>query len=287
VAKMSPSAYDAQRASLQRVGNEIYDMLTLIIEGKKNLLMGKWASRKIFNGTRNVITSMNVSSPYLGNPHNVNCNSTAVGIYQYMKANLPVAKYKLMNGFLSKVFTSVGSAVFLVNKETLMSEKVYLKSDEYDRWMTNEGIEKLITKFKENSVRHEPIQIDSRYYLGLIYLGPDNTFKLIRGIDELPEKRLKEHCFPITLTHLFYCSVYDNANKYPIYVTRYPITGIGSIYASMVFLRSTVKSEVRQELGDDWKPLGPDRIAYQFPTETDFFNSAAPHSSKLGALNAD
>jgi len=284
--KISPEAYNGQRYSLQNTFVEIYEYILAIVEGKKNLLMGKWASRKVFNGTRNVITSMNTTSSHLNGPDNVSINSTDIGIYQCMKAMLPVARYNLKNGFISTVFTDVSAPALLTNIKTLQSERVQLKADIYNEWMTNEGLDNHINVYKEPSVRLEPIKV-SGYYLGLVYKGPDDTFKFIHGIDDLPEGRKKEDCVPISLTTLFYYSLYPIANKYPAFVTRYPILGPGSIYPSHLHLKSTIKSVVRKELGDDWEPLGEDRVAHEFPTDSDFFNSMSPHSCRLQNLGAD
>lgn len=284
--KISPEAYNSQRASLQRTFIEIYEYILAIIEGKKNLFMGKWASRKVFNGTRNVITSMDTTSSFLNAPGNISINQTDIGIYQCMKAMLPVARYQLKSGFLSKVFTDVSAPALLTNPKTLQSERVDLKADVYNNWMTNEGLDNYIGTFKEPSIRLDPIKVNG-YYLGLLYKGPDDTFKLINGVDELPEGRKKEDCTPITMSTLFYCSIYHIANKYPGYITRYPILGPGSIYPSHLHLKSTIKSEVRKELDQDWKPLEGDRIAYEFPTDSDFFNSLSPHSCRLSGLAAD
>jgi hypothetical protein len=283
--KVSPEAYNSQRMSLQNGLNEVYEYIAAIVEGKKNLMMGKWASRKVFNGTRNVITSMNTVSPLLGDESNVGFNDTSIGLYQTLKGILPISLFHLKNGFLSTVFTSVNSDALLTNKKTLMSERVQLKNEDYSNWMTNEGLEKFITYFKEDSIRHNPIYVDN-YYLGLMYKGPDGTFKLIHGIDELPEGRKKEDCTPITIAELLYTAIYNVANNYPVFITRYPIASSRSIYPSKTYLRTTMKSEVRVELDDDWKP-NPEKVAGQFPTKTNFFNSVSPHSSRLQKLGAD
>lgn len=86
---------------------------------------------------------------------------------------------------------------------------------------------------------------------------------------------------------LFYCSIYHIANKYPLYVTRFPILSARSIYPSKTYLKSTIKSEIRKELGEDWLPLGQERIAYEFPTDSDFFNSLSPNPVFLALLGAD
>jgi hypothetical protein len=56
----------------------------------------------------------------------------------------------------------------------------------------------------------------------------------------------------------------------------------------MIFCRTTIKYEKRAELGENWDPMGEDRIAYQFPVPgSSFVNSLIPHSAKLVGLGAD
>jgi len=286
VANTTPEAYDHQRVVLQRAFIEIYELFEKVVEGKKALLLNKWAGRNIFNGTRNVITAQQANVEFLGSHGNPGFNNTSVGIYQTLKGILPISKYLLRTGFLSEVFTSVTTPALLTDKKTLKSVRVTLKHSDFDEWMTGEGMEKVIESFSEESIRHDPVEIDD-YYLGLMYKGPDGTFKLIHGIDELPEGRLAKDCTPLTLAELFYCSIYFKANTYPLLVTRYPITGMGSIYTSFTFLESTIVTEVRKELGTDWTPMGPERVAYRFPTLTSFYNSLSPHGSRLAGLGAD
>src|SRR5690606_18366919 len=93
---------------------------------------------------------------------------------------------------------------------------------------------------------------------------------------------------PLTLTDLFYLSVYRHFNKYPLFVTRYPVTGIGSIYPSKTHLRVTVAYEERRMLGEDWVDAGEEHVAYEFPVQgSAFVNSLIPHSSHLKRLGAD
>lgn len=284
--RISPEAYNTPRMSLQRAFNEIYDYLANLIRGKSNLFMGKWASRKIFNGTRNVITSMNITQVELGSPNSIDYNDTLVGLYQTLKGILPVTLFQLKTGFLAEVFPSVNAPALLTNKTTLKSEKVVLKTTVYDKWMTNEGLESLISSYKEPSIRHDYITVDN-YYLGLIYRGPDNTFKLIHGIDELPEDRDPRDCRPISLTELFYCAIYEVTGNYPALVTRYPVTGVGSIYPSMTKLKSTIEVEKRFKLGPDWSIDREAKVAYEFPTQTELYSALSPHPYKIGRLGAD
>ncbi len=287
-AKISLESYNQQRVSFQNTVSEIYEAFSLIVEGKKNLMMGKWAARKVFNGTRNVITAMDTSSTELGSPQNVGFNDTLVGLYQTVKGMLPITLFNMRQGFLDRCFSSPGAPAILTDRKSLQSVAVQLKATTYSDWLSNEGLEKFLTYFKEETVRHEPIKIEG-YYLGLCYRGPDGTFALINGIDQLPSDRSAKHCTPITMTELLYCSIYEAANKCPVFVTRYPITGIGSVYPSYANLRSTVRSEVRKPLDTEtWEIDQTKQIAYQFPVlGSGFYNSMSPHASKLARLGAD
>jgi hypothetical protein len=197
-----------------------------------------------------------------------------------------VARYHLRNGFLQKVFTEPGAPTKLVNKKTLKAEEVMLKPQYFDRWMTDEGLEKVITSFGEEALRHRPLEIEGRW-LGLLYKGPDGTFKLLQSIDEVPPTRSRDDVRPLTFCELLYLSTYHVLNRYPIFVTRYPVTGMGSIYPSKCYVKTTILAEERRELNDAWEPMDDSRVAYQFPTHGPFVNSLVPHSAKLGRLGAD
>lgn len=284
--EVSPEAYNAQRYNLQLTFNDIYEYLSKIIEGKKNLMMGKWASRKTNDGTRNVITAMDTKVAELGAAGNIGFNDTACGLYQATRAIRPITIYQMRSGFLATCFSVPGAPALLTNRETLQAERVSLSRESYARWLSNEGLEKMLSYFKENSIRHNPLMIEG-HYLGLMYRGPDATFKIIHGIDELPEGRSAKDCTPLTIAEFFYASIYHVANKYTGFVTRYPVTGADSVYPSKLFLKSTIKSEKRQELDDNWEPM-PGRVAYEFPIlGSEFYNSMSPHSSRLAGLGGD
>lgn len=277
--------YNSTRMALQRTFNEIYDLFESMIKGKKKLMMGKWAGRKIFNGTRNVITSMSVTTDTIGDAGNLKFNDTIIGLYQFMKATLPVSKYKLKTGFLSKVFTGPNTPALLVNKKTLKSEMVDVKPEIFDSWMTDEGLERVISRYGEESLRRMVLEVHG-HYIGLVYKD-QGFFKIIQDIDEVPDGFDRSKVYPLTFVELMYISVYDGSNKYPLFVTRYPITGPHSIYPSMSYLKTTTLSEKRTPLDDNWTPM-EDSVAYQYPIlDAPFVESMSPHASKLAVLGAD
>jgi hypothetical protein len=276
--------YNATRLALQKNFNAIYELYENMVKGKKKLVLGKWASRKIYNGTRNVITSMPMVVEEFHDKSNVGFNNTVIGVYQYLKACLPVAKYQIRNGFLSKVFIGPNSPAILVNKETLRSEYVQIDPEVYDTWMTDEGIEGVINKYAERSLRHKELEI-SNHYVGLIYKG-DGVFKIFQDIDTLPAGFDPKDVTPITFSELIYASVYKRANSYPIFVTRYPITSPLSSYPSMTYLMTTTQSEKRVELDENWQPT--EDKAFSFPVKgMPFMEAMSPHPAHLSGLGAD
>lgn len=283
----NPEVLNQSRWRLQVIFNDLYDYIENLVKGKKKLLLSGWASRNIMNGTRNVITAADTTVAVLGAPGNADFNTTVMGLYQACKAALPISVYKLKTGFLSKVFSSVGSPTKLVNKRTLEAEEVLLKPQYFDRFMTDEGLEKVLTSFGVEDVRHKTLEIEGRY-VGLIYKGPDKTFRLMQDIRELPANRDPKDVSPLTFCELLYISVFMDVNGLPALITRYPVTGVGSIYPSKTLIQPTVKVEQRTMLDEHWNLLGPAFVAYRFPVRgSAFVNSTVPHSSKLEGLTAD
>ena len=270
---------------LQRAINEIYFYFQTIMDGKKKFTLAKWASRKIYNSSRNVITSLVNEVDDLDSPTLVSANQTTIGLYQFLKNTLPVTIYNIKNGYLANVFQGPNEPAVLVNKKTLKKELIRLDSKHYDKWMTTEGLEQLITQFSIKDMRFMPLETEN-HYLGLIYKGPDMTFKIFQDIEDLPNDKSKNDVFPINFSELLYISVYKNANKIPLFFTRYPVLNFGSIYPSKTFLKTTIKSEIRIELDDNWQPT--ENKAIQFPiTGENFVDSMSPHSIHLGRLDAD
>jgi hypothetical protein len=121
-----------------------------------------------------------------------------------------------------------------------------------------------------------------------MYKGPDGTYKMFQDIGEVPIERSRKDVTPITFCELLYLSVFPYINNLPLFVTRYPVTGVGSIYPSLAYVKTTIISEVRKELSDSWQLRTDAPVAYQFPiTGGAFINSLVPHSAKLGKLGAD
>ena len=283
------ASHDLPRHMLQMAFNAIYDHIELMLTGKSGFFQSKWGSRRIHNGTRNVITAMNVPIAELGAPNVPKFTDTVVGLYQHIKSILPVTIHLLLNGYLAQIFAQGNNQAQLVNPTTLKAETVELPPDLYDRWNTVEGLEKVITSFKEDSIREKPVMVGD-HLMALIYAPPHRkVFRVFSDIDELPAAYDRKHVRPINLIELIYLSGYQKWNDYVGVVTRYPVTGIGSTYPTTYYVKTTIRGEMRQELGDDWETQSPEFTALEFPTYSPlaYLNSLVIPSHRLKGLGAD
>ena len=279
------SYLDTTRWNLQLAIQEIYDYIISLIEGKRKLMLGRFATRKIMDSTRNVITAAIPEVTELHGAKSVSCNETTVGLYQYLRCIMPLAVKLIRDEFSSKIFTGPNTPAILVDPKTLKKTMVDIDPDLYDEWMTYEGIEKVCARFKEEGLRHEVLDYKG-YYFGMVYKGPDMTFKILYDISELPDDRSVKDVYPITYGELLYLSVYKQAPETYGFVTRYPIVGLGSVYPSSIYLKSTVKAHVRRELGHDWSPT--EQVCQEYPIiDLPYFSSMSPHSTHLARLGAD
>jgi len=284
----NPELIDAVRFRLQVTFNNLYSFIENMIKGKKKLFLGKFTSRRVQFGTRNVITAFVPNNPILGEPGAININNTVIGLYQMMVAVNPVTKYMIRNGPLASVFVAPELPARLINKKTWQMEEKNVPSDVYDLWMSREGLDKILESFGNESVRHNPVEIEG-CYAALIYRGPDMTWKILHDIRELPEGRSKKDVYPISLVELLYLSVYQRINTFPLLITRYPVAGDGSIYPSLAYVKTTVEGERRRPLDEQWQVnQDPYAVCLEYPIPGGyFFDSVTPHTSHLKAMGGD
>lgn len=293
--KVDPSSLDTTRANIQLRVLELYEYIINLLKGKKKFTLGKWATRKIYNGTRNVITSLISNTDELGSDTAVGFNQSVVGLYEFIKMYLPLSMFNIRQ-MLNKSLLGPNEQAILINKKTLHKEMVNITSEDYDKWMSDEGLEKTLTLFGTDEVRHDVLEINDHYLL-LLYLPTDGLFKVIHDIDDIPEdwkeKYPQAEIRPISFCELLYISMYKRAPYLPAFLTRYPISSLGSIYPTLCYLRTTVTDEQRVEINDDWKTTALDEEgkpirAKCFPKRgVNFTQSISPHPSRLKRLDAD
>ena len=280
---------DVSRYNLQLGFNDIFLYLESLIEGKGGFLQGKFGSRGIVNGMRNVITAMDTTVANLDDPNTFGIDSTGVGLYQVSKGLLPVTIHKLLTTFSNKLFNSQDGSAYLINPSSLRSELVSVSPKVFDLWNTTNGLEKIISSLEDENIRDQPVMVEDRY-LALIYRGPNGTFRIFGDINDLPIELSADDVFPITYIEMVYLCNYNGWNKYPALITRYPITGAGSIYNSYIYCKTTVNSEMRRELDGAWQPMeGDEYLALEYPVLTDpvYINSLVPHTTRLAGMGGD
>ena len=251
--------YDRARLALQKTFIEIYDMLEGLISGKKGFYASKWMARNIINGTRNVATSTDPSVYDLEDADSPTMDNTIMGVWQVARGAFPVIASNLLRGIMSNIFIGDDQSARLIDKKTFKSEIVDISPTDFDKWNTLNGMERLINKLENIYGRNKPLMIENRY-LALIYKPKGrNVFKVFHGIDEIPEgvDYKMEDVHPITLIELIYLSAYKLWNTFVTLNTRYPITGEGSTLASKIYVKTTVDSEIRVELDDNWEIKKP------------------------------
>ena len=282
--KTSIGSLDPVRNTMQMTSNELHEYLIEMLDGKKKLTYDKWASRKAYDTTRNVITAQIDDIKRIGDPKAVKSTDTVVGMYQYTKAIMPLALYQMKNGVLSQIFTSANTPMFMINKKTMRSEGLPVDADLFDQWMTDEGLEKTLTKFGEEDLRHMPLGTKDHWFM-LIYKD-DEKYIVLKDINDLPSSLDPKLVSPMTFAELVYLAISPTTKDRLCLVTRYPITGFGSIYPSTIYLRSTTKGLTLKEYTAQLEPTGV--IHYNFPIAGEpFVNSMSPSSSHLSALGAD
>lgn len=275
---------DATRYNLQVAVYDLYAYIKNILEGKGGLIQSKWASRQIFNSTRNILTSHIQEGESLDDPKSVSTTETIVGLYQYARMVFPLTVKNIKDKYLSDVFIGPNSPANLIDVKTFEKKQIEVKHTTYDNWMSYEGIEKIAVTMGIDDLRHLPVEIEG-YYLALIY-NDGTVVKVFHDINDLPEGFDKEHVSPITLGELFYLSLFETVKDAYGYVTRYPVTGYGSIFPTGLYLKSTVKTNSLILLDDQWKRT--DVVAKEFPIRNnEYYNSTSVPTKHLGRLGAD
>lgn len=282
--KTGAETYDVPRYTIQNTINQIYDLILKILSGKGGWLQRKFSSRNTVYGTRNVVTAMNTATHFLDSSINPTLKDTQIPFIQCLKGAYPFTLRGLKMGILSEVFND-SNEVFLVDPKTLKLELVEISNDTLDKFTTREGMSKLINKFKHRSVRNKPVWVEN-HYLALVYEDED-SFKIIRSIDDLPEGRDPANVTPLTLSDLLFISTIDTYEQLCGTMTRYPVTEDGSTYPTFYKVRSTIASKPKYRLNDNWEK---EKIIPNFHKRAPnaiWLDSLVPHLSRLDGLGCD
>lgn len=279
------SIYDNIRWSLQDGFNDIDEYIAGIMRGKGGFWQRRVATRGLVGGTRNVITARRLSCEDADDDDGADVNSTDIGMYQALLAFQYIARYSLLNGWLSKVFTVGSNTAKLVNPKTFEYEYREIDGNVVDKWMSSDGLTKLFNGFKNTHLRNKPIKIDG-CYMGLVY-DDGVEVKIVGDKGELPEGYDPKYLHPMTYMELFYLNCFKEMERRLLQITRYPITGRGSIYPSKFKVKTTTNSSKRWVLDDYWER---DARCYYFPEQEEnpsYFDAMSVDGSKLSLLGGD
>lgn len=278
--------YDNIRWGLQESFNNIADFLFKMQEGKRGFMQRRMSRRSIFGATRNVITSRKVSVENCDENVTGDPNSTIIGLYQALLGFNLVAIHELSSGFLSEVFTSGMGVARLVDPKTLKGTYVDVSPVVVDKFTSSDGLTSLFNGYGSPNLRNRDIKV-AGHYLGLVYDDGKNVM-LLHDIDDLPESFDKKKVRPVTYTQFFYMQCVKAIEKKMLQVTRYPITGIGSIYPSRVFVMPTNSTSSKRTLLDiDGSPIDTYNYFPEWTKNPSYFDGMSIANIRLGLAGGD
>lgn len=279
------SLYDTVRWGLQVAFNDIDDYLFDLFDGKGGLYQKKVATRGVVAGTRNVITARKVNRSNLRELNGVDPNSTDIGLLQSLLAYQYVCVNAIVNKYIEDIFTPGSQTAKLVNKKTLEYEYVEVSSEIVEKWTTATGLGKLFNGFANASVRNRPILVKG-YYLALVY-DDGKDVCVLGDIGDLPKGKDRKNVKPMTYAELFYLSCHKVIEDQMGQATRYPVTGVGSIFPTNINLLTTTNAKKRNVVDTEWETL---EVCNRFPESIKgegYFDAMSVDPSREAGLGSD
>lgn len=275
------AAIDPIRLKIQKTTLEIFNHFKNLLDGKDKFIQGKFAKRSVTHGTRNVITPIPQKIKDLKAENNISSIHTTVGLYQYIKSVGPIAMNRVSSMFINNILSPNNTTAYLVDPVSMETKLVEIPVKKRDQWLSTEGLTEIMNKLSQTDLRKDPVMID-KYYLMLLY---DNGKEIRLYLhtehieDDVDRKKLR----PITYAELFYIAMYDVKDKYPAFVTRYPITGLGSIIPTKIYVKTTTTARtVKFKFGSIEKEMK------EYPILSELFiESLSVPVSFIGRLGAD
>ena len=118
---------------------------------------------------------------------------------------------------------------------------------------------------------------------GCVIYDDGENIELFLDTANIPEDYNKKYLRPITYAELVYIAIYDVKDKYPGFLTRYPVTGLGGIYPTNIYVKTTIIGR-----SVNFKMPGYEKVMSEYPILTEeFVSSLSPHISHISRLGAD
>lgn len=245
--------YDGIRFSIQKKVAEIYQYIFDMIDGKFGFFQGKYSRRSLALGTRNVLSPalLNAKSP--DDPTQIKINEAGVPLFQGLKMAMPLVVYAAKRTFFNSIFDPSSDQVTLIDPKTLELGYYPITEDEKNKFISSDGIEKLVNLFRDREFRFKNVICKSEekyYYLYLVY-DEGNRIYIVRSVTEIKEILSKIHepfqskkLRPITYIELFYITGYFATINKHAEICRYPAEKLGNALPCRVHLMSTNPSRV-------------------------------------------
>lgn len=282
----SDPVYDNIRWGLQESLNNVADHLFTLQEGKRGYMQRRMSRRAIHSATRNVITSRKVSVENMDKNETGDPNSTIIGMYQALLGFSLTCQHELLNGYLSGSFTPGMATARLVDPKTLEAVYVDVEPSTVDKYTSSDGLVSLINGFSDPELRNRPIRIEGKY-LALLY-DDGKRVCLLSDINDLQEGMSKKDVRPVTYIQFFYMQCVKAIERKMLQVTRYPITGIGSIFPSRVIVLPTnASSEERQLIDLDGTVLTSFHFFPYWVERPSYFDGMSISNIRLGLAGGD
>jgi len=282
--KITPStisSVDAIRFRIQEAILALYDHIVSSLDGKHRYIQGKWGTRGILFGTRNVITPSISHMNNLVDDRYISLEHTTMGLYQYASAIAPVTMHKIHSLFVNRLFSPETTAAYLVNPKTMTTELSNVSVKERDKWVTLEGIMGIIASLSSEHVRSKDVMVGGKYLL-LIH-DDGKTVTPVFDTNTMPEDMDPKKLRPVKYYELFYIALLDTFDKYRGLLTRYPVINVGGIYPSKTYVKTTVVSSSRVVVLNNVEMKAP-----EYPNfKEGYFNSLSPNHAYLAALGGD
>lgn len=274
---------DGTKLLMQRNFNSIYALIFSYIDGKRGLTQDKYSKRKIENGTRSVLSAIDLAVEDMRGPQAISLVNTVIGLYQMCKGTLPLVQFSFKNTLVTESFVG-NNEVLVTNPKTLKLERRSINAKIKELYTTEEGTNDFLNKFEDVSLRNKPLMF-AKGYFAMVYQD-EGKFKVIKDVSTVPEKFL-DKLHPMTYGEFLYYITKPNIYNKPVWITRFPYTNVDSTSPAIPYIKTTTSGQSLVELDYNWEPI-ENTLYNEWPTPEDkWVETLIPHSSRLSGLDGD
>lgn len=262
--------YTLQRKLLEYTQYMIDDTLL-------NFINKRWASRRVFGGTRNVMTGYVPPSYDMDSPTKAKLTDTLAGLFQLCKASSDVVIFHVQELLRNVVLET---SLMVLDKKTFKLVELPFDQDFYDLVFSSEGISKLMDNLGYAGTRKKPLEYKN-YNLLAVYEDFDKKeYRIIYDATNHPELDTKKmRC--ITLFDLFFLAANKRLHGGGHVASRHPVMDDGGTFVGHYYLKPTneVVAMTNLETGE---------VTPNYPAPwSSVFTAISVNPARLGILAGD